>query len=60
MRLQRRPERADGCKEKAEKQQRLNCTVYNFLPDHSYQNQGTNKNGFGLFAEKKLLTLAIT
>jgi len=53
MRLQRRPKRADGCGEKEEKQQRLNCTPYNLISDHSHPNQSTNKNGFGLFAEKK-------
>lgn len=57
MRLQRRPERADGCGKKEEKQQRLNCTLYNFISDHNYQKQSTNKNGFGLFAEKNKFLL---
>lgn len=35
-----------------EKRRILNCTVYNFIFDHSYQNP-TRKNGFGLFAEKE-------
>lgn len=50
MRLQRRPERADRCGEKEEKQQRLKLTAH--ISIHSHQNRSTIRLAVGCLLKK--------